>query len=313
MAIRLHPCNQAARLGQADQVPVPDALVDEVDAFLPLDVIMVIGNDGVQGGLAGQVSDGVEEAAQEALLFGWVVFQHIQEVLALAVVVFVIIHALVMHLALENVGAVELEQDLGQLLRVKLPGEGGDGERTVVFVEVDLQAAVLSDEDDVVEGVEVNRLIEHLIIRRGQVGSLQVEDVQGGGFGFVFEQQHLVVLEGDVGDISVMPASVEVAGGGDAHLPQAVAHLPHLETEVDGVALQLFWQEADHGVLVADAGIVEVDFAAPVVEGELVTAIGVATGAVLGVEHADIHILHPEVPEDHRFLGTLRPKVLCRP
>ena len=301
--------NQAPGLPQTYEIAVPDAFVDEVDAAFFGHHLMVFRHDRHQLRLASDVTDRIQKAAQWLRLFLGIVFHDVFVILTLSVVVFEPEDPLVVDGGLNDIGPVEFTDDPEQLVAVSFPRERSHRQEVVVLVQIDLQTTVLSHEDHVMETIDVELLIELVVIRPGPFCAFRVQNDHRRGFGLVFQQVDVAAEKSQVGDIPATFRPIKVTARRHAHFLQAVVLFPHLETDVEGILLQLFRHEAHDGVLIADTGIIQVNLLGVVIDGQRVTSFSIAAGAVGSVEHADVHILHAEVAINHGFgLCTQRSK-----
>ena len=67
--------------------------------------------------------------------------------------------------------------------------------------------------------------------------------------------------------------------------------------------MQLIGRQLHDGILISDAGKTKVDRLISLIKRKFVIAFGIAAGAVLRVEYADVHVFHAEVAIDYGGLG----------
>ena len=213
-------------------------------------------------------------------------------------IVFEPVKAFVVYYGLDDVCPVVLANDFEEFVAVVLPRKGGNGQNALFFIKIHLQATILTNENEVVESVNVKFFKLLVEVFAGLFNAFGVEDYDGRSLGLVFQKIDFSVQKRDVGDVSVSGGAVKVAVSRNAHFLKVITHLTHPETDVDGIALQLLWREAHHRVLIADAGIIQVDGLRAVEKRQFVMPFGIGTGAILRIHDADVHVLHAKVAVD---------------
>ncbi|KWW26203.1 MAG: hypothetical protein F082_24 [bacterium F082] len=81
-----------------------------------------------------------------------------------------------MHNRLDNIGPVVLANDFEQFVAVVIPREGGNGQNTLFFIQIHLQTAVLPNENEVVERVNVEFFKELVEVLVGLHNAFGVKD-----------------------------------------------------------------------------------------------------------------------------------------
>ena len=104
------------------------------------------------------------------------VFFHVKEILAFAVVEFEPVKSSVVNDGPYDVSPVVLAHDFEQFVAVIIAREGGNGQNTLFFIKIYLQATVLPDKNEVVESVNVEFFKELVEVLVGLHNAFGVED-----------------------------------------------------------------------------------------------------------------------------------------